>query len=356
MVPKNNTTNTSESLVIRAAEEGDLDRLMELSTLVGSGMTSMPTDRQSWVDKLERSIADFNREEPKKNGDIYFMVMEDLSTGKIVGSGAVYAGIGLHRPFYSYKLATITTSSEKLDLTIYTRMLNLVNDFTGTTEIGSLFLLPEYRRDGIGKFLSRSRFLLLADFPERFDEIVFAEMRGWLDENDDSPFWNALGKKFFDLSFQKADFISAVDGFQFISDLMPKSPVYLDLLPEEAQAVIGKPHDDAAGAFHILQKEGFSYSGYVDIFDAGPSIETPLDKIQTVKDSEDKVLKETFSIQESHAIKNFESYFLSNSQLRNYRMTRGPLMQLEDGGIAISDRDAAALKVQIGDTLKIVKE
>ena len=334
----------------------DLDRLLELSSMVGSGMTSMPTDRQSWIDKLERSVEDFNNEIPNRNGDIYFMVLEDLTTDKIVGSGAVYAGIGLQRPFYSYKMATITTSSEKLDLTVYTRILNLVNDFTGTTEIGSLFLLPEYRRDGIGKFLSRSRFLLLADFPDRFDETVFAEMRGWLDENDNSPFWDALGHKFFGLSFQKADFISAVDGFQFISDLMPKYPVYLDLLPEEAQDVIGKPHKDAAPAFKILQNEGFRYSGYVDIFDAGPSVQTSLVNIKTVKDSEDVKLASIIDETEDETLANADSFIMSNSQLRNYRMTRAPLIRIDDLQVAISKVAADALQLKPGGSLKIVKE
>ena len=201
---------------------------------------------------------------------------------------------------------------------MFTRVLNLVNDFTGTTEIGSLFLLPDYRVDGIGKFLSRSRFLLLADFPERFDEVVFAEMRGWLDKDDNSPFWEHLGRKFFNLTFQEADYISATDGYQFISDLMPKFPVYLDLLPQEAQNVVGIPHDAAAGAFHILKKEGFSYSGYIDIFDAGPSIQTPLTQIKTVAESEMMQLSE---IVDDQKIKNSDQYILSNSKLDNYKMT-----------------------------------
>lgn len=344
---------TQELLVIRAAVAEDVDQMVEISTMTGSGMTSMPSDRQSWVDKLERSIADFQRDEPLKNGDTYFLVMEDLHTSKIVGSGAIYVGIGLDRPFYSYKLSTIAASSKKLDLTVHTRILSLVNDFTGTTEIGSLFLMPEYRRDGIGKYLSRSRFLMLADFPERFDDTVFAEMRGWLDENDNSPFWDHLGRKFFDLSFQEADYISAVDGFQFISDLMPKSPVYLDLLPEEAQDVVGKPHDAAAGAFHILQKEGFAYSGYVDIFDAGPSVQTPLNKIKTVADS--RAVRLGMVLTDCDAVEK-ESYIASNSRLKEYRMMRTPLLLIEDDQVAISESAAEALKLKVGDAMRIVKE
>ena len=346
-----------DSLLIRAAVAEDIERLLELSKLTGSGMTSMPSDRKSWEDKLDRSIADFGSEQPSKCGDIYFMVLEDLNTDKIVGCGAVYAGIGatdqgLTRPFYSYKLSTVTTTSEKLGLTVNTRLLTLVTDYTGTTEIGSLFLLPEYRRDGIGKFLSRSRFLLLADFPERFDETIFAELRGWLDKNDDSPFWEHLGHKFFGFSFQKADYISADEGFQFISDMMPKYPVYLDLLPDAAQEVVGKPHEAAAAAFHILQKEGFQYDGYVDIFDAGPTIAAPLRQIKTIVDSETVVLG-TLLTETDH--QQAVNYICSNCRLADYRLTRSDLVRQDDGSVSLPANAAEALKLKIGDQLRIVK-
>lgn len=343
----------SERLVIRVATLDDLDQLLELSELVGSGMTSMPSDEQSWIDKLERSISDFNRQEAMKNGDIYFMVLEDQDKKVIAGSGAVYAGIGVERPFYSYKLATLTASSTELDLTVHTRVLNLVNDFTGCTEVGSLFLRPEYRRDGIGKFLSRSRFLLLADFPERFDETVFAEMRGWLDENRHSPFWDSLGHKFFGLSFQKADFVSAVHGFQFISDLMPKYPVYVDLLSDEAIEVIGKPHDDAAGAMQILQREGFRYGNYVDIFDAGPTLHTRLDQITSVKESHSLQVTDLVS---EDAIANSDSWIISNARLQDYRMTRAKAVVDPDKGISLSQQTADALQVKQGDQVRALRE
>lgn len=343
----------SENLVIRAANERDIDQLLELSILVGTGMTSMPSDRKNWERKLERSIANFNSAKPNKCNDLYFMVLEDTNKKSIVGSGAVYAGIGLDHPFYSYKLSTITTNSEQLDLTVHTPLLSLVNDFGGTSEIGSLFLVPEYRRDGIGKFLSRSRFLILADFPDRFDDTVFAEMRGWQDAKGRSPFWDSLGNKFFGLTFQKADFISAVDGVQFISDLMPRHPVYVDLLSKEAQDVIGRPHDDGVGAYNILLKEGFRYSRYVDIFDAGPTISCPIDQIKTAKQSRKIVIK---SIVQDTDIKTNDSYIISNSRLPDYRMTRGAAQIDSNGEVTVSKRTANALNLEQGQYIRVVLE
>ena len=340
-----------ESLVMRSAQLDDLDACLDLSRQVGTGMTSMPTDESRWQDRLERTSRDFKVATPEMNNDEYFMVVEDLNTKAVVGSGALYAGIGVSVPFYSYKLTTIVSSSEKLDVTMKTRILHLVNDYTGATEIGSLFVLPDYRRDGIGKFVSRARMLLLADFPERFDPRVFAELRGWTDEKGNSPFWEHLGRKFFDLSFRKADFISAVEGWQFISDLMPKHPVYLDLLPAEAQEVVGKPHDHGVGAVKILLREGFRYSEYIDIFDAGPCVECQLPDIRTVKKSRTRTVTELGS----NKLDDATSYIMSNSNRRDYRITRGRAIE-ENDTVRLDTHTMELLHVSAGDTIRIVEE
>ncbi len=342
---------SSENLVIRSASLDDLDACMELSRHVGTGMTSMPTDENKWRDRLERTNKDFNAEAPKGDNDEYFMVLEDQNTGAIVGSGAIYAGIGVSVPFYSYKLTTIVSSSEKLDLTMKTRVLHLVNDYAGATEVGSLFVLPEYRRDGIGKFLSRSRMLLLADFPERFSDTVFAELRGWTDEQGESPFWEHLGRKFFDLSFKRADYISAVDGWQFISDLMPKHPVYLDLLPEAAKDVVGKPNDQGVGAVKILEREGFKFNGYIDIFDAGPCLEAQLKDIATVANSRLQPCKTA----SSEDLENAPSMIISNNSLHNYRMTRARAISGESH-VELDASTLERLQIKQGDTVRVVEE
>jgi arginine/ornithine N-succinyltransferase beta subunit len=103
-------------------------------------------------------------------------------------------------------------------------MLQVTNDLTGCSEIGALFLLPEYRRDRIGKMLSLSRFLFIAAHPDYIAEQVIAEMRGVHDNNGDAPFYNSIAHHFFQMPFAKADYINATQGNQFINDLMPKYP------------------------------------------------------------------------------------------------------------------------------------
>ena len=64
----------------------------------------------------------------------------------------IVSHVGMKRPFYSYKLSTIVQASHNVRIYSLQNVLHMVNDYTGVTEIGSLFLLPDYRRDGIGKF------------------------------------------------------------------------------------------------------------------------------------------------------------------------------------------------------------
>jgi arginine N-succinyltransferase len=77
---------------------------------------------------------------------------------------------------------------------------------------------------------------------------------------------------------------------QFILDLMPKFPIYADLLPEAARAVIGQAHADGAAARRLLEWEGFRYADVVDIFDAGPLLVAPRDSIRTKRESRRFVL------------------------------------------------------------------
>ena len=53
------------------------------------------------------------------------------------------------------------------------------------------------------------------------------------------PFYEEI-PRFFGMSFQEADEFNAVNGHQFIADLMPKTPIYIDMLTDSARAVIGQ--------------------------------------------------------------------------------------------------------------------
>jgi hypothetical protein len=116
----------------------------------------------------------------------------------------------------------------------------------------------------------------------RFADRILAELRGIIDERGGSPFWDGVAGRFFGMSFQEADYFNAINGHQFIADLMPKHPVYIAMLPETARTAIGLPHPSGRAAMRMLEAEGFAYEGYVDIFDGGPTMTARTDRVASV--------------------------------------------------------------------------
>ena len=119
------------------------------------------------------------------------LVAEDTETGEVMGTTALDAAVGLSSPFYTYLLGKQVHSSPKLGIYNVVETLTLTNDYTGVSELCTLFLREQARQGSNGRLLSKCRFLFLAEFPELFDRRVLAEMRGVSDDNGNSPFWNA---------------------------------------------------------------------------------------------------------------------------------------------------------------------
>ena len=336
-------------LLIRPVTPQDQPELLALAKQAGTGMTSLPEDAMVLEQKIARAAASFAGLAPTPRSEAFLFVLEDNETGKAVGTCGMAAHVGEQRPFYSYKLSTIVQAAENLGIYTQQKVLHMVNDYTGAAEIGSLFLLPEYRRDGLGRFLSRSRFLMMAEFPELFGDIVIAEIRGVMDEKGESPFYRYLAKWFFQMEYQKADFICATQGGQFITDLMPKYPIYVTLLHPKARAVIGEAFSASQPAKQLLEAEGFRWQGYVDLFDAGPTMQAELKSIRTVRKSRVLALDAVQTLPDTCT-----KYMIANRRLHDFRMVlcRG---LLSDNGISIQPDAAEALRVKAGDTLRVVE-
>ena len=269
--------------VIRPVKKSDLKDLVKLAKGAGAGLTTLPADEKLLAARIEISINSFANEggdEPR-----YFFVAEDVKKKKIIGTSAILANVGKVLPFYNYKLLKLMQVTKEPYIKVETQVLSLSNDYTGACELATLYLDPEYRSAGVGKVLSKCRYLFMAAYPQHFNSIIMAEIRGWVDDDGESPFWNAVGRHFFNMDFDEADRINGLGNNQFIGDLMPKYPIYTNLLPEGARAVIGKPHVKSAAALKLLEQEGFKYRGAVDIFDAGPIVEAHIDHIKSVRDA-----------------------------------------------------------------------
>lgn len=256
---------------VREVELTDLDSLWNLICQASAGMTSLQIDKETLNDRLERAVFAFSRTTEKAEGAPYVFVMEDTTTNQLIGTSCIFSKTGGYQPLYAYKIETEKVYSEILDMDTMVHSLHLIKEHNGPTEIGSLFLQPDYRGKGCGKLLSMSRFLYMAAHPKRFAAETIAEMRGFQDKNGVSPFWEAIGAHFFKIDFPRADSLSMVDK-KFIEDLMPKYPIYLELLPHDALESIGQVHEQTRPALSMLEEQGFRRNNLIDIFDGGPMI------------------------------------------------------------------------------------
>jgi arginine N-succinyltransferase len=331
------------SFRLRAARSVDLEPLYQMAKLTGGGFTNLPPDRKSLGEKLERAEAAFARDSDELADEVFVLVLENIETREVRGTCQIFAKVGQLWPFYSYRLTTLTQHSQELDRTVRAEMLSLVTDLEGSSEVGGLFLHPSERAGGLGMLLARSRYLFIAMHRARFADRILAELRGIIDERGGSPFWDGVAGRFFGMSFQDADYFNAINGNQFIADLMPKHPVYIAMLSEDARNAIGVPHPSGRAAMRMLEGEGFSYEGYVDIFDGGPTMTARTDKVASIVNSKESKLVATDCEMGERAL-------IATGQLSSFRCCYGAC-EITDSGISIDSRTADILDVSLGDTL-----
>lgn len=331
-------------LVVRPSELSDLDALIALAEMAGPGFTSLAVGANVLEERLKKSVQSFRSADQVSPDHIYLLMLEDSKTGKVVGMSAIKAQIGIKDPFFNFRILRIGRKSNVTNKRYDMEVLMMVNEYNGATEVGSLYVLPEMRGTGAGRLISQARYMLMAAKPARFAENVISELRGHVDEDGNSPFWEAIGRKFFQMDFTEADHFSAEQDSQFILDLMPRYPIYVELLPESAREVMGQTHPAGVGAKKFLEAEGFRYTGMIDIFDGGPSMSAPLTDIRTVKDSRVDMPKSSDKKLTLRAL-------ISNDRIDGFRSIFSKI-DFEGEQILMSQEDLAALEVEAGEKVR----
>jgi arginine N-succinyltransferase len=335
-------------LVFRPARLADLSQLVELAALAGVGLTTLQRDAGLLEQRIAVSQRSFQGPIGKRpGGESFFFVLEDTTTSRVVGTSGVVSKVGGFEPFYAYRIHPIVHESQRLNIRKEISVLHLVMEHNGPSEIGSLFLHPAYQGGGNGRFLSLSRFVFMAEQPEWFEPVVIAEMRGVIDEQGNSPFWSAVGKHFFDMDLSSADYLSLADK-RFIAELMPRYPIYIPLLPPEARAVIGVVHPQSRPALQLLEQEGFSFSGMVDIFEAGPVVSCRRDEIRTLRYSRRQRIAEI-----SAALPLSGPEYIIASRTEGFRACKGPADMIAEDKVRLPPDIAAMLEVRQGDEVRM---
>ncbi len=336
-------------LIIRPIRSSDLNALMRIAEESGHGFTSLPVNEDLLRKKIARAEASFKKDTDKPHDEGYLMVLEDTTTGEVAGTCGIEAAVGLIDAFYHYRVGTEVYHSEQIDVHNSVNTLSLCHDYTGAAELCTLFLRDAYRKDNNGRMLSRSRFLFLAQHPQRFGEKVIAEMRGVSDEAGNSPFYGWLQQNFLGIDFVKADYLSGLGQKAFMAEMMPRNTVYVCLLPKEAQEVIGKVHDKTRPALKLLEAEGLQYRGYVDIFDGGPTVECEIENIRAVRESR------LMTVRVGDMPEADSKFIISNTKLAEYRAISADLsVSDESEEVVISTELADRLMVNEGGQVRIL--
>lgn len=334
-----------QAFVIRPAHLGDLEWFHSISHMLGTGFTSLQHDREYLQKRLTVVEKSFKEQIPIHER-VYLFVRENLPQREIVGISGIDVDVGHKESFYNYQISTITQSSKKINIYMVHTILNVVNNFQQASELISFWVHPLYRGKSVSKSLSLGRFLFMAKFLQWFGKEIISEIRGVVDENGISPFWDAIGKNFFGMEFKRADALTMTAGKQFIADLVSREPIYLDLLPISAQQVVGLEHPEAKNARYLLETQGFKFNNHIDIFDGGPLLSVERDNIKTIANNR---LVTISKLQDK--ITNGVEALLYNNKL-DARITVDHIQVLDSGDIVISSRIAEILELNIGDQVR----
>ncbi len=336
-------------LILRPIEANDLGDLLGLAERLDS--MNLPRDEAYLRARIERSQSSFAGEFEEGVPGNYVFVMEDRTSGRVIGTSMILAKHGIPgHPYYWFEVSTEERQSSELDKRFVHTKLRMRSTEDGPTEIGGLILEPDYRNhpEKCGKALSIVRFAYISLHPDRFEREVIAEMLSPFKASGGNVLWDAFGRRFTGLDYREADHLSARNK-QFIADLFPRDPVYATLFPQEVQETIGQPNETAKAAVRILEKVGFHPLNQVDPFDGGPYLGAARDAITSVRERREFVLPGSCPDDDGEMKEPLA--LLSSETTRGFRATVVPI---EESGAPLVTKDCReALGVAAGDRVSV---
>src|SRR5579859_3776062 len=278
------------SYEIRGAVPADEDQLLEVARHLNT--VNLPADRDEIRGLLDHAQKSFTGaiKDPRRRE--YVFVVVDLALGRIVGTSMIVAQLGRRDAPYIYvDVFEEERYSATLDRHFRHVVLKIGYSYNGPTEIGGLIVGPEYRKkpEKLGLLISCVRFLFIKRHRDWFRDELLAELLPPLEPDGTSHLWNALGRKFTEMTYAEADRLSKKNK-EFVRGLFPEGPIYASLLPQDAQDVIGKVGAQTKGVERMLRRIGFRYAWRVDPFDGGPHFTAATEEVTLVKKSHKSTL------------------------------------------------------------------
>ncbi|OCX71669.1 hypothetical protein A6M27_10025 [Acidithiobacillus thiooxidans] len=319
-------------MYIRSVTESDLTSLYKLVERAPAGLTSLPRDQKILHEKIMQSV----ESEQAASGQEWqriLLVLFDPVEQCITGVS------GLEREKSTAPHYTVDNKLERLRL-----------DTTAISpvKLGSLLLGDTHRRRGFGGLLSKSRFLYLASLPEELSEYIHAELRGWVNNDDASPFWETLGYSLYGDNFSAIDHFRGSQPDAFAFHHLAAHEVPFSLLNQEVLAKMGQVHPDTKNALRMLEQENFGRTCHVDILDGGPIVRATTAEIATIRNS---VICPVTEVSTNDLLS--DRWMISNSQSKAFRACLHPAA-LREGMLHVHSQTLSTLKIQPGERVRAI--
>ena len=130
---------------------------------------------------------------------------------------------------------------------------------------------------------------------------------------------------------------------------MPGYPIYVPMLSDEAQEVIGQVNPSVQDVFDILMDEGFETDNYVDIFDGGPVVHAKTALLNTVRNSA------LAKVQIGLPVAGDSLWLVANTRVCDFRACALQLTWLPGQPLVLDQATADQLCVAEGDHVRLVR-
>lgn len=333
--------------LVRPAQPGDLKAILELAGGVGPRLSStLPRKDEALAQKIEQSVRAFEGTQDPDETLRFLFVLENTDTGVVHGVAGIDSHAGHGQPFYNYRQDALIHASHELGVSRRVDVLYPSHALTDHTLLCAFTIDPELKGTEAFELLSRARMMFIASHRHLFTDQIVVEIQGVQTDTGEVPFWDSLGRHFFNMDFETADQHSGALSKTFIAELMPPNPIYVTLLSPAAQAAIGKAHDKTRSTYELLQREGFRAGAYLDIFDAGPVLEARTDSLRTIVSSRSGALHGSPG-------EDGESCLICGGGQSQFRCTVTPLAETLTGDIKVPVKTWHCLGLDAGEPVRV---
>lgn len=336
-------------LIQRLCTLADLAEIERLAIASPVGITSLPADRDRLSVIIEGAEAALDEDVVFTGEERYFFVLEDVDTGRLAGCSSIIATAGFSQPFHTFRNEMFVHASRELGLHNRIHVLSLCHDLTGHSLLTGFYLDPVWRSYQALKLNACGRLLFAASHPQRFADSMAVEISGISDEQGNSPFWDGVCRHFLDVDYTEAERLGSSLGRSVLAELLPSYPLYVPMLPDSAQEVIGQVRPASQMVYDILMDEGFESENYIDIFDGGPVVQAHTGELTSVR------MSQQARVRIGQPLPATGNWLVANERVRDFRACLLPLGWTPGEPVVLDERMAQLLKVTAGDSLRLIE-